>query len=220
MDAMDMIMSGDTAISQHQHSHHNQQNKPHALAYEFALWITRRKSGSNVSQQYDQNLKEVAHMATVEEFWSVFAFLKRPVDIGVSDIHLFRNGIKPMWEDEANKLGGKWAVRVRKGVTARMWEALCLNVIGDQLNVGDELCGVIVSIRHHDDVISVWNRNAANKEVTMRLRQNIATVLRLPSSWNLEYKAHDDSLRHATAHHTNNNNNPIGTSSATPAPAL
>ena len=24
-------------------------------------------------------------------------------------------GIKPMWEDEANKFGGKWIVRLRKG---------------------------------------------------------------------------------------------------------
>lgn len=24
------------------------------------------------------------------------------------DIHLFKKGIKPMWEDPANKKGGKW----------------------------------------------------------------------------------------------------------------
>ena len=32
-----------------------------------------------------------------------------------SDFHLFKMGIKPMWEDEANKFGGKWIVRLRKG---------------------------------------------------------------------------------------------------------
>ena len=30
-----------------------------------------------------------------------------------SDFHLFKVGIKPMWEDEANKCGGKWIVRLR-----------------------------------------------------------------------------------------------------------
>ena len=33
-----------------------------------------------------------------------------------SDFHLFKMGIKPMWEDEANKFGGKWIVRLRKGM--------------------------------------------------------------------------------------------------------
>ena len=40
----------------------------------------------------------------------------RPNDLnGHCDIHLFKESIKPMWEDEKNKMGGKWIVRLRKG---------------------------------------------------------------------------------------------------------
>jgi hypothetical protein len=42
--------------------------------------------------------------AQVEEFWRLYVHLRRPVDERptVCDYHVFRNGIRPMWEDEAN----------------------------------------------------------------------------------------------------------------------
>ena len=41
-----------------------------------------------------------------------------------SDYHLFKKGIKPMWEDDANRWGGKWIVRLKKGLASRYWEDL------------------------------------------------------------------------------------------------
>lgn len=40
------------------------------------------------------------------------------------DYHLFKTDIKPMWEDPANRKGGKWMIRVRKGIASRYWEDL------------------------------------------------------------------------------------------------
>ena len=35
----------------------------------------------------------------VEQFWGFYSYLVRPGDLtGHSDIHLFKDGIKPMWE--------------------------------------------------------------------------------------------------------------------------
>lgn len=51
--------------------------------------------------------------------------MKRPKDLPFnSDLHLFRLGVKPVWEDEANERGGKWMVRLRKGIVSRLWEHL------------------------------------------------------------------------------------------------
>ncbi len=38
------------------------------------------------------------------------------------DYHLFRAGVEPMWEDPANKFGGKLVIRLRKGIASRFWE--------------------------------------------------------------------------------------------------
>eukprot|EP01047_Picozoa_sp_COSAG01_P134680 COSAG01_NODE_64843_length_275_cov_0.590909_1_plen_84_part_10 len=79
-----------------------------------------------------------------------------------TDLHLFRSGIKPMWEDEGNRYGGKVVVRVRKGLAARYWEDVCCAVVGEQFGVGDEICGAVLSLRFQEDILSIWSRSASN----------------------------------------------------------
>lgn len=50
-------------------------------------------------------------------------------------------------KDEANQRGGKWIVRLRKGLASRCWENLVLAMLGEQFMVGEEICGAVVSIR-------------------------------------------------------------------------
>lgn len=46
-----------------------------------------------------------------------------------------------------------------------MWKEVILALIGEQfegsLGEGDEICGLTVSIRQHDDIIRIWNTNAS-----------------------------------------------------------
>eukprot|EP00124_Ichthyophonus_hoferi_P003379 Ihof_evm5s289 gene=Ihof_evmTU5s289 len=106
----------------------------------------------------------------VEDFWQCYKHLQRPDDLkGISDYHLFREGISPLWEDEANKYGGKWIVRLRKGLASRLWEALILAVLGNQFEVGLEVCGAVISVRYNEDIISLWNRSADNKDALLTI---------------------------------------------------
>ena len=64
-------------------------------------------------------------MNQVEEFWAVYQYMKRADELPVvTDVHLFKKGIMPVWEDEQNAEGGKWILRLKKGISARMWEEL------------------------------------------------------------------------------------------------
>lgn len=61
----------------------------------------------------------------MQDFWKIYNHLVRPNDLpNTMDYHLFKTGIKPMWEDPANRRGGKWMVRLRKGIASRYWEDL------------------------------------------------------------------------------------------------
>jgi translation initiation factor 4E len=64
------------------------------------LWFSRKKQGKGpASQAFDQNLKRIYRFATVEQFWEGYNFLKRPCELpSNSDFHLFKDGIKPLWE--------------------------------------------------------------------------------------------------------------------------
>lgn len=169
----------------------------HKLQYAYALWYSRRNPGKQSSiQNYDQNLKLVGRFASVEQFWSLYSHLVRPSELTTStDFHLFKVGIKPMWEDEANQKGGKWIVRLRKGLVSRCWENLILAMLGEQFMVGEEICGAVVSIRFQEDIICVWNKTASDYATTSRIRDTLRRVLHLPASASMEYKTHNESLK-------------------------
>jgi len=99
-------------------------------------------------------------------------------------------------QDEANRYGGKWIVRLRKGLASRCWENLILAMLGEQFMVGDEICGAVVSIRFAEDIISVWNRIASDQVTTNRIRDTLRRVLNLPPNTIMEYKTHTDSLKY------------------------
>lgn len=102
-----------------------------------------------MTTDYNDNIKALATFSTVEDFWGVYNHLKRPDDLPpVTEYHIFRDDIKPVWEvwrflswpscsslaktppfflfvqDEANASGGKWMIKLRKGLASRMWENL------------------------------------------------------------------------------------------------
>lgn len=132
--------------SSHQHSSHQSHSGnngtlstlalielgQHRLQYRYNLWFSKRLPGKLTSSQfYDQTLKLLSTFGTVEQFWSIYSYLLRPAELpGHFDFHLFKEGIKPMWEDEANKRGGKWIIRLKKGISSRCWENLVLAILG------------------------------------------------------------------------------------------
>lgn len=169
----------------------------HPLQFNYTFWFSRRTPGKQTSSQsYDQNLKKVGTFASVEQFWMYYSHMIRPNDLtGHSDYHLFKEGIRPMWEDSANSAGGKWIIRLKKGLASRCWENLILAMLGEQFMVGEEICGAVISVRYQEDILSLWNRTAVDHMTTSRIRDTLKRVLNLPPSTIMEYKTHTDSMK-------------------------
>lgn len=64
-----------------------------------------------------------------------------------------------MWEDEANKNGGRFSLRISKGYANILWEDLILALIGEQFECENEITGIVLSIKPAADIIAIWNRN-------------------------------------------------------------
>jgi translation initiation factor 4E len=180
---------------------------------------------------YENAIKTITQVETVEEFWETYDFLKRPNDLpATTDYHFFRGGetpIKPTWEDvrtrtrvgisggsclfvpftkqclpsyvlkPSNAKGGKWIIRMPKGLASRYWEEIILALIGGQFaGVPDgHICGAVLSVRYVEDILGVWNRDATDREIIDRIRDAIKKILQLPPSANMEYKPHQASLQ-------------------------
>lgn len=54
-----------------------------------------------------------------------------------------------------------------------------LATIGDQFQVGDEICGVVCSIRYGEDILSVWNRNPDNSQANLKIKYFLSFSSRL-----------------------------------------
>ncbi|KAG0801696.1 hypothetical protein G6F29_007619 [Rhizopus arrhizus] len=176
---------------------HTQLTEPsvHVLRYGWVFWFMHRSPGEKITD-YEGAMKKIATFKTVEEFWAVYSHLRRPSDLpNISDYHLFKQGVRPVWEDDVNINGGKWIVRVKKGLASRYWESLVLAIIGDQFDVDDEICGAVLSIRGSEDIISVWNKTSSNGKINLKIRDTIKRHLNLPAETTMEYKTHNDALR-------------------------
>lgn len=133
-------------------------------------WNLFYRPPANKFSDYEKSTQKLATISSVESFWTIYSHLKRPSLLPtVSDYHIFKDGIRPVWEDEANKRGGKWIVRLKKGVADRYWEELLLAIIGDQfMEAGEEVCGAVLSVRSGEDVLSVWTKNDGGRNIKIR----------------------------------------------------
>ncbi|KAI8598336.1 translation initiation factor eIF 4e-like domain-containing protein [Dissophora ornata] len=154
-----------------------------------------RTPGSKIVN-YESSMKKIATFGSVEDFWAVYSHLKRPHELPtVSDYHLFKQGVRPVWEDATNINGGKWIVRLKKGLATRYWEDLITAVVGDQFDVGSEICGLVLSIRGGEDILSLWNQSAHEGRINLKIRDTMKRVLNLPADTIMEYKTHNDALK-------------------------
>lgn len=140
---------------------------PWPLKYTWTVWY-RPPTPKNTD--YEKSIVAMCKFGTAQEFWKVFTHLKRPSTLpSVSDYHVFKQGIRPVWEDEENKRGGKWIMRLKKGVADRYWEELLMALVGDQfMEAGEEVCGFVLSVRSGEDVFSIWTKNDGGRNIKIR----------------------------------------------------
>ncbi|CEH17740.1 Translation initiation factor 4F, cap-binding subunit (eIF-4E) and related cap-binding proteins [Ceraceosorus bombacis] len=132
-------------------------------------------------QSWEDTLKMLGVYKTVEGFMNVFATLRRPSQLERNcNYHLFKSGIKPMWEDPANASGGKWVLTLRGTSGAlldRSWMWLVLALIGEELDDANHITGAVVSTRSKGDRITLWIRNKDDVDLVNRLGKKLVHLL-------------------------------------------
>lgn len=163
------------------------------------VWVVHYRPPSGKNSDYEKSIQPMCRIGTAQDFFKVYAHLMRPSSLPiVSDYHFFKEGIRPVWEDEENKHGGKWILRLKKGVADRYWEDLLLALIGDQFaEASEEVCGAVVSVRSGEDQISIWTRNDGGRNV--KIRETVKRILSLPTDTNVQWRSHDESITQRNA---------------------
>lgn len=164
----------------------------HPLQYRWVLWYCKHDR----SKDWEDCLKIVTSFDTVEDFWALYNHIQLASGLNwSSDYYLFKEGIKPMWEDEQNVRGGRWLVKVDKArrgdLLDHYWLELLMAMIGEQFDdLGEYICGGVVNVRNKGDKISLWSRDAEKDEVNRRIGEIIKQKLGVPEQ--IVYEAHKD----------------------------
>ncbi|GMH83648.1 hypothetical protein TL16_g09669 [Triparma laevis f. inornata] len=136
----------------------------------------------------DQN-KQIATFNTVESFWNIYNFLSRPNT--AFDLLLFHEGN-----------GGRWILRLKKGLVERYWEDFVLAMIGEQLDTAIQ--GISCSCRYSEDVVQIWNRDFDDESQVFKIKDNVTRILNLPQWTGIEYKKHGENKRRYAPKHQQN----------------
>ncbi|KAK6528808.1 eukaryotic translation initiation factor 4E [Orbilia ellipsospora] len=179
----------------------------HPLMNKWTLWFTRPPNKNDTS--WHEALKEVVTFDSVEEFWGIYNNITKTSDLALkSDYHLFKVGIRPEWEDPANKHGGKWAYQFKEKRTIpidELWLHTMLAAIGETLEkeTDHEVTGVVVNVRKGFYRIGVWTRSSGtgsqgktskeNRESLVEIGRRFKEVLKLGEREQVEFSGHSDS---------------------------
>ena len=167
------------------------------LAHKFSFWYrisddlyqTQGKQPID-KKEYENQVKKIAEFDTVEDFWAIFQHLRKPDSCkpGI-EFQMFRDPVKPMWEDENNKNGGRISIKLRKDFTTIIWEEMIFALIGDVLpkEVKDEINGIVVTSRREFNTLQIWIKNF-NRDNNDNIESCIRDLLQIPPEVNLEFR--------------------------------
>ena len=160
-------------------------------------------------EKYEVQVKKIAEFDTIEDFWGIFQHLRKPDSCkpGI-EFFMFKEPIKPLWEDENNKNGGRFSIKLKRGYTTIIWEEMIFVLIGGILpkEMKDEINGIVVSSRKDFNTLQIWFKNYDSKIVD-DLEQCIRDILVIPSDVILEKKQFNKSSSKKEYGNSNNNNN-------------
>eukprot|EP00056_Hartaetosiga_gracilis_P021433 m.24126 g.24126 ORF g.24126 m.24126 type:complete len:217 (+) comp9076_c0_seq1:228-878(+) len=150
---------------------------------------------------WKNNVKKLCVFKTVEDFWRVVKNIKKITDKEVqgSNMHFFRDGIAPEWEDPQNEVGGKW-VFSSTNMSSKQWETTLLMMIGG--GFGDnrnQVCGVVASTRiRRPSKISLWTRTCDEK-IVMDIARRWKDALNLTDT-RISFQPHRDAKASRTSY--------------------
>lgn len=131
-------------------------NTPHKLESEWSWWEHRAPVAG---KSYEDNMHKLCDFGSIEDFWNLYNNIPKPSEIfydgqckkrfsdrSIESMSVFKKGIKPEWEDVANRSGAEWFCRksMEPGKLDEFWLHMVLGMIGETMDPGDEITGARV----------------------------------------------------------------------------
>jgi hypothetical protein len=103
-------------------------------------YVEKSAHGKMTEEEYNKMLQPLGTFSTIKTFWEYWSNIMETKNFpDASTLYLFKEGIRPMWEDPQNIHGGKLQAMLPKTVSHQVWSDLVLSAIGEQLDSEDQV---------------------------------------------------------------------------------
>jgi len=167
----------------------------HPLEHDWTFWYF--DAGKHT--KWEDNLIKLSDFSFVEDFWGIVHHIV-PTNEGRTntDFSVFKKGVEPMWEDRANRDGGRWIVKIEtanrdSGRTHDAWMDLLLMMIGNNVDC-QKLTGVVFNVRKQCDKMSVWlsTSSSSDKNYIMEVGMAFKKILQGKCYLPIKFESHKD----------------------------
>jgi len=159
------------------------------LESSWTLWYELRPQvEESKSMIFQDRLKEVCSMDSVEKFHQYYSYMKKPNELQVhATLYVFKYGQRPMWESFPQ--GGCWSFRMKRDDSrlSEAWEHLLMSCVGEGLG-SSNVAGVVLGSRAKEFVLSVWLSSGQTSELRFAMIEKLREVLHLQDGDYLQYK--------------------------------
>ena len=121
----------------------------------FSFWYVNYHSTKK--EEYDKSVKLLCSFSDVKDFWRYFIYLKKPSAIPHGgQLSLFKENIKPIWEDKENVGGGRFLLTVNTRTADCIWDELVYLTISTHNDFFDQINGIMATTLNHIVKITIW----------------------------------------------------------------
>ncbi len=169
----------------------------HPLQNAWTLWYFR----NDPARAWEENQNPIITVRTIEDFWAVINHVELASKLHSGcDYSLFKEGVKPMWEDDLNRRGGRWLITVDKWQRNldldNFWLEVMLCLIGEAFgDHGYLVNGAVVSVRNRGNKIGIWLSDASRGDSVLEVGKVIRERLGIDPGLTLLFEAHEDTMR-------------------------
>lgn len=147
-------------------------------------------------EEYMRSMALLGGFRSLARFWVVHgAVMLRLGDMPPTfNVRVFRDGVRPVWEDPANMRGGRWSFRFHgAGATegaARLHEEMLVATLEGRAPDSDGVCGVVLHVRPQRSEVQVWVAQPCAGAAAAAREQALRKLFAMPAEVTAAFVAH------------------------------
>lgn len=158
----------------------------------YAIWYsTGSKKKRSGQQHFEEGLQRVGTVDSVQGFWRYWNAIDVRKVPDFSTLSVFKDPIKPMWEDLNNAGGGQWLLRCSDASESEEFlTKLVLALIGGYFECHEMIAGVVLNANPWSRSVGLWTTKAAQKASALVIELRELLGLENDESHTFEYRQH------------------------------